>query len=154
MKTWTTETWLDVMPDEVLAKLTDPESIARWSPVGYELLELDGDRLRAGSQAKVRGALAGWPVEFTVDVHDAADGRLALLARGPVSIAAEYLLHPVGGGSRLQASVSVAGRGVVGGSLARALDGLLAAGMLRVSVRRLARELAAGPAGRGSIVEV
>jgi hypothetical protein len=107
------------MPDEVLAKLTDPEAIARWSPVSYELLEFDGDRLRAGSRARVRGALAGRPLEFTVDVHQAHDGRLALLARGPVSIAAEYLLHPVRGGSRLRASVTVTGRGLFGFPLAR-----------------------------------
>ena len=143
-RTWTTETWLDVVPDEVLAKLTDPEAIARWSPVGYELLELDGDRLRAGSRAKVRGALAGRPVVFTVDVHHAHDGRLSLDANGPVSIAAEYLLHPVKGGSRLRASVSVSGRGVFGVPLARAVEGLLAAGLLRVCVRRLAQELTSG----------
>jgi carbon monoxide dehydrogenase subunit G len=147
MRTWTTEAWLDMMPEEVLAKLTDPEAIARWSPIGYELLELDGDRLQAGSRAKVRGALAGRPVVFTVDVHDARDGRLALEASGPVSIGAEYLLHPVGGGSRLRASVSVSGHGVFGVPLARAVEGLLAAGLLRVGVRRLAQELTAG-AGR------
>jgi hypothetical protein len=135
------------MPDEVLAKLTDPEAIARWSPVSYELLEFDGDRLRAGSRARVRGALAGRPLEFTVDVHQAHDGRLALLARGPVSIAAEYLLHPVRGGSRLRASVTVTGRGLFGFPLARAVEGLLAAGLLRASVGRLARELVTATSG-------
>ena len=141
MRTWTTETWVAGLPDEVLAALTDPNSIARWSPVKYEVLELDGDRLHAGSHAKVRGALAGYPLEFTVDVHEAHDRRLAVLARGPVSIAAEYMLHPVRGGSRLRASVSVSGRGLFGVTLARAVEGLLAAGLLRASMTRLAHEL-------------
>jgi hypothetical protein len=146
MSIWTTETWIPRVPDDVLATLTDPESIARWSPVEYELLELDGERLEAGSRAKVRGAFAGRPVEFAVDVHQADDGRLALLARGPVTIAAEYLLHPVRGGSRLRASVSVHGRGLIGSALAKAIDAVLCAGMLRVSVGRLRRELAAAGA--------
>jgi len=142
MRTWTAETWLPGEPDEVLAKLTDPESIARWSPFDYEPVTLDGDRLRAGSQAKVRGALCGRPLEFDVDVHQAHDGRLALQARGPVTIAAEYLLHPTRGGSRLLVSVSVRGRGILGFGLARAVDALLGAGVLSLSVSRLGRELA------------
>ena len=58
----------------------------------------------------------------------------------PEAIAAEYLLHPVAGGSRLRASVSVSGRGPFGALLARAVTGLLAAGVLRASVHRLARQ--------------
>jgi hypothetical protein len=143
MKTWTTETWLAGTPDEVLAILTDPNSISRWSPLSYELLELDGERLETGSRARVRGALSGCPLEFTVHVHEAHDGRFALLAQGPVSIDAEYLMHPAPGGSRLRASVRVGGRGIVGIALARAADALLAAGLLRTSVARLARELRA-----------
>jgi hypothetical protein len=141
MKTWTTETWLEGTPEEVLAILTDPASISRWAPLSYELLELDGERLEAGSRARVRGALSGCPLEFAVHVDQAHDGRLALLAEGPVSIDAEYLLAPVPGGSRLRASVRVGGRGVVGRVLARAADALLATGLLRLSVSGLAREL-------------
>ena len=141
MRTWTTETWLAGMPDEVLAKLTDPDSIARWAPIDYDLLELDGDRLQTGSRAKVRGALGRYPIEFTVDVEQAHDGRLALLARGPVSIAAEYLLRPVRDGSLLRASVSVTGRGPIGRALARLVEALLAAGLLRASMSRLKDEL-------------
>lgn len=143
MRTWTTETWLDGTPDEVLGLLTDPRAISRWAPLSYELVEFDGDRLEAGSRARVRGALRGCPVEFTVHVRDAQDGRLALLAQGPVDIDAEYMMHPVRGGSRLRASVRVHGRGLVGLTLARAADGLLAAGLLRISVSRIARELRA-----------
>src|ERR1700722_1985592 len=140
MRTWTTETWLAGTPDEVLAILTDPNSISRWSPLSYELLELDSERLEAGSRARVRGALSGCPLEFTVHVHEAHEGRFALLAQGPVSIDAEYLVHPARGGSRLRASVRVGGRGLVGMTLARAADALLATGLLRMSVARLGRE--------------
>ena len=141
MSIWIMETWVPGAPDVVLATLTDPESIGRWSPVEYELVELDAERLETGSRAKVRGALAGRPLEFAIDVHQAHDGRLALLARGPVTIAAEYLFHPVRGGSRLRASVSVNGRGALGSALARMIDALLCAGLLRLSVGRLRREL-------------
>jgi Polyketide cyclase / dehydrase and lipid transport len=139
---WTTETWLAGVPDEVLARLTEPESIASWSPVPYEVVELDGGRLATGSRARVRGALGGRPVEFTVDVHQADNGRLALHASGPVFITAEYLLRAVRGGSALRASVSVTGRGARGSLRARAVECLLAAGLLRASVNRLAKQFA------------
>jgi len=130
------------MPEEVLARLTEPESIAAWSPVPYEVLELDGGRLETGSRARVRGALGGRPVEFTVDIHQAHDGRLALLASGPVFMRAEYLLRAVRGGSSLRASVSVTGRGPVGALVAHGVECLLAAGLLRASVNRLANQIA------------
>jgi hypothetical protein len=138
MKTWTTETWIATEPAEVLAVMVEPAAIARWSPVPYELLELDGDRLESGSRARVRGSLGGRSLEFTVHVHQANDGRLALLADGPVAIDAEYLLEEIEGGSRLRASVRVGGRGLVGTALAGIADGLLAAGLLRISLARLA----------------
>jgi hypothetical protein len=136
------ETWLAGMPGEVLASLTEPDSIASWSPVPYELLELNGGRLETGSRARVRGVLGGRRVEFTVDIHQAHDGRLALLASGPVFISAEYLLHAARGGSSLRATVSVTGRGPVGALRARVVECLLAAGLLRASVNRLAKQFA------------
>lgn len=141
MKTWTTETWIATRPDRVLAVLIEPDAIARWSPVPYELLELDGDRLESGSRARVRGSLAGRSLEFSVHIQQAEDGRLALLADGPVVIDADYSLLEVAGGSRVRASVGVAGRGLVGGALARIAEGLLAAGLLRLSLARLTREV-------------
>jgi len=149
-RTWTAETWVAGVPDELLARLTDPELIAAWSPVPYEVLELDGERLETGSRARVRGALAGRSVEFTVDVHQAHDGRLALLARGPLSISAEYLVRAARGGSALRASVSVTGRGPIGACLARGVEGMLAGGLLRASINRLASQLA----GSASVTDV
>jgi Polyketide cyclase / dehydrase and lipid transport len=141
-RTWTAETWLAGVPDEVLARLTEPESIASWSPVPYEVLELDGGRLETGSRARVRGALGGRLVEFTVDIQQAHNGRLALLASGPVFISAEYLLRAVRGGTSLRASVSVTGRGSLGALVARGVECMLAAGLLRASVSRLASQCA------------
>ncbi len=141
MRTWTTEMWLAGMPEQVLELLTEPAAIARWAPVGFELLALDEERLRAGSRARVRGGLGGRELEFDVVIREANDGCLSLVASGPISIDAEYTLSPVDGGSEVHASVSVSGRGLIGGVLARAIEALLAAGALRGSVARMAQEL-------------
>lgn len=141
MTTWTEEMWVAGMPDEILELLTEPDAIARWAPISFEVLELDDERLQAGSRARVRGGIAGRSVEFDVEIHEADDGRLSLLATGPVSIDAEYSLRPADGGSVVTASVSVSGRGLVGTVLAHATDALLAAGALRASVARIGAEL-------------
>jgi Polyketide cyclase / dehydrase and lipid transport len=141
MRTWTTEMWLAGMPDQVLALLTEPGAIARWAPIAFEAPDLGGQRLCAGTRTRVRGVLAGRELEFAVDVREAGDGRLSLVATGPISIDAEYVLSPADGGSDVRASVSVGGRGLVGSVLARIAEGLLAAGALRQSVARMAREL-------------
>jgi uncharacterized protein YndB with AHSA1/START domain len=141
MTTWTTEMWMAAMPDEVLDLLTEPDAIARWAPIPFEIVELDGERLRRGSHARVRGGFGGQQLEFEVEILDADHEHMSLLATGPVSIDAEYLLRPSAGGSNVQASVSVRGRGVLGRVLARGVDALLAGGALRASVARLGREL-------------
>ncbi len=129
------------MPEEVLQLLTEPDAIARWAPIPFEVLDLDTDRLEAGTRARVAGGLAGRQLEFDVEILEADDGRLSLVARGPVSIDASYQLRPAGAGSEVRASVSVCGQGVIGRVLAGAVDGLLAAGALRASVARIGREL-------------
>lgn len=53
MKTWTTETWGAGAPERVLELLTEPDAIARWAPIPFELLDLDGERLVAGTRARV-----------------------------------------------------------------------------------------------------
>ena len=119
MRTWTTHTSVTGLPDEVLALLTEPAAIARWTPVPFELIDLDTDRLEAGSRARVRGGLAGRTLEFDV----------------------EYALRPAAGGSDLRASVSVRGSGLIGRVLAQAADALLAAGALDRAVTRIGRQL-------------
>jgi Polyketide cyclase / dehydrase and lipid transport len=141
MKTWTTETWVAGTPNDVLELLTEPDAIARWAPIPFELLDLDTDRLEAGSHARVGGGIAGRRLEFDVEIREADDRRVELLATGPVSIGAKYHLRPADGGSEVRASVSVSGRGLIGGVLARATEALLAAGALRSAVARMASEL-------------
>lgn len=140
MRTWTTETTVAGLPDEVLALLTEPEAIARWTPVPFELLDMDTDRLGAGSRARVLGRLAGRTLEFDVTVLAADDERLALVAEGPISIDVEYRFRPVSCGSAVHASVSVKGNGLIGRVLAQATDALLAAGALHTAVGRIGRE--------------
>jgi hypothetical protein len=146
MGTWTTQTTVAGLPDEVLALLTEPDAIARWTPVTFELIDLDTGRLVAGSRARVRGRLAGRTLAFDVEVLTADDERLALVATGPISIDVEYALRPAAGGSELRASVSVRGSGFIGRVLAQATDALLAAGALDLAVSRLGRQLNPAPA--------
>jgi hypothetical protein len=146
MATWTAETSVAGLPDEVLELLTQPEAIARWAPIGFDVIDFEGDRLRAGDSVRVRGALAGRSLEFDVDVSEADDGRLVLTATGPIRLDVEYLAVANAAGSDLRASVAVSGRGLMGRVLAQATDALLAAGALSTAVGRLARELEAEPA--------
>ena len=141
MKTWTTETWVAGAPEEVLELLTEPDAIARWAPIPFELLDLDDERLVAGAHARVTGAFAGRRLEFDVEIHEADEERPSLVANGLVSIGAEYLLAPSDGGSDVRVSVSVSGRRLLGGVVARAFEAVLAAGALRASVARIGREL-------------
>jgi hypothetical protein len=141
MRTWTSERWLAGPPEEVLDLLTEPDAIARWAPIDFEVVDHEGERLRTGTRARVCGVLAGRRLELVVDVLDAEDGRLALVAKGPISIDVEYVVRPADRGSQLSASISVAGRGLMGRVLAQATDVVLAAGALDVAVGRIGREL-------------
>ena len=141
MRTWSTHKIVPASPEAVLQLLTQPEEIARWAPVPFELVELDGGRLATGSRALVRGRLAGRSVEFEVDVLEAADERLSLVADGPLSISVDYALRPASDGSDVRATISVRGKGFLGRLLATATEGLLGAGALQSSIERLARAL-------------
>jgi hypothetical protein len=142
---WRSHTTVAGLPGEVLVTLTDPDAIAGWTPVPFEVLDLDTDRLVTGSRARVRGRLAGRTLQFDVEVLAADDERLALVATGPVSIDVEYALRPAGEGSDLRATVTVRGSGLTGRVLARATDALLAAGALDVAVSRIGRQLKPAP---------
>lgn len=146
MATWSTHIRCGGSPEQVLALLTEPDAIARWSPVGFELRAFDGERLRAGDRVRVCGSLAGRSVEFLVDVASAGDGRLALTASGPIRIGVEYLVRAVGDQSVVRASVDVTGGGLMGRVLAGATNALLAAGALKASLARIACELEPTPA--------
>jgi hypothetical protein len=141
MATWTVQTRMAGLPEDVLAVLTQPDAIARWAPIDFDLVDFDRDRLAAGDRVRVQGRLAGQSAEFEVVVDEANDGRLALAAVGPIRLDVEYLAVAAGDGSDVQASVTVSGRGLMGRILAQATDALLAAGALRTAVNRIACEL-------------
>src|SRR5947207_895341 len=105
MGTWTTEAYMGGVPDDVMAVLTRPDAIARWTPIPFEVMEFEGDQLLAGDKVRVCGLLAGRTLEFEVDVAEADDGRLALAATGPIRIDVEYVARAAEDGSRLQARV-------------------------------------------------
>jgi Polyketide cyclase / dehydrase and lipid transport len=140
MGRWTAETTITALPADVLAQLTSPDAISRWAPVPFDVVDWEGERLRAGERVRVQGRLAGRALEFEVDVAEADDDHLVLTATGPIRLDVEYHALPAASGSELQASVSVSGRGILGRVLAQATDALLAAGALRTSVERLAQQ--------------
>lgn len=138
MRTFTAHAIAASAPHEVLGRLTEPSAIARWAPVPFEVLDLDAGRLYPGATVRVRGQLAGQRAEFSVHVLEVSAERLALVAEGPISLDVEYAVRPAGCGSRVRASISVLGRGLIGRVLARATETLLAAGALQSSLNRLA----------------
>jgi hypothetical protein len=147
MCTWRSNTTVPGAPAEVIELLTEPQAIARWAPVPFEVIALDSSRLQSGSHARVAGRLAGRSVEFDIDVLEASDERLELLARGPVELGVRYVLRPHDSGSEIDASVSVEGRGLFGRVLAKATEAMLAAGALRLALERIAGEFQPSFAG-------
>lgn len=142
MGTWETRTTVKGQPEHVLAVLTDPTSARRWSPVGFELEQLDGDRLRSGSRAVLTGKLAGRGVSFDVHVTKASDGQLELRALGPVEMDVLYDAIEAGDGTEVVASVNVrSGGGLLGRMLSSATDALLAGGALNVAIQGVRREV-------------
>jgi phosphate uptake regulator len=142
MATWETRTTVKGQPEHVLEVLTDPSSARRWSPVGFELEDFDGDRLRSGSRAVLSGKLAGKGVSFDVHVIKASDGQLALRAIGPVEMDVAYDAIAAADGTELAASVAVrSAGGLIGRMLSSATDALLAGGALAIAVQGVAREV-------------
>jgi len=142
MGTWQTTATVMGEPHDVLEVLTDPDAARRWSPIGFELEQIDGDRLRSGTQAVLTGKLAGRTVKFDVEVLKASDGRLELRARGPVEMDVRYDAALLGEMTEVTASVAVrSAGGLVGRLLSSATDALLAGGALNVAVQSVAREV-------------
>jgi hypothetical protein len=144
MRTFTAHTTATSAPHQVVQLLTDPDPIARWAPIPFEVLELDEERLYPGAAVRVRGQLAGKSAEFSVRVLEVSDERFTLVAEGPVSLEVQYDVRSAARGSAIRASVSVLGNGLVGRLLAKATEALLAGGALQSSLNRLANQ--PGPA--------
>ena len=142
MATWETRTTVRGQPEHVLEVLTDPSYARRWSPIGFELEQLDGDRLRSGSHAVLTGKLAGRGVSFDVHVTKASDGQLELRAIGPVEMDVAYDAVLADDGTEVVASIEVrSAGGLLGRMLSSATDALLAGGALSVAVQGVAREV-------------
>jgi hypothetical protein len=137
---WTATARAKASPCQVLAVLTHPEEIRRWSPVDFDLDELDGRRLAAGTRGRVTGRVAGVPVGFDLEVHAADEARLELSAQGPVALDVRYELMRDEAGAELNASVSMRhGGGLTGRLVAKATAALLSAGALEGAAGRIAR---------------
>jgi hypothetical protein len=143
MATWETRTIVNGAPEDVLEVLTDPSAARRWSPIGFELEQIEGDRLRSGTRAVLSGKLAGRGVSFDVEVIKASDGQLELRAVGPVEMDVAYdAILADEGISEVVASVAVrSGGGLIGRMLSSATDALLAGGALNMAVQGVAREV-------------
>src|SRR3954466_6471383 len=119
MGIWETRTTVVGGPEDVLEVLTDPDAAQRWSPIGFELEQIEGDRLRSGSRAVLTGKLAGRSVKFDVDVLKASDGQLELHAKGPVEMDVRYDAAAFGDVTQVTAQVAVRS---AGGLLGRVLS--------------------------------
>ena len=140
MANWTATTTTKATPEQVLEVLTRPEAIRSWSPVDFDVDDLNSRRLRPGTRARVTGKLAGVSVGFDVQVHAADQELLELSADGPVGLDVRYELAPADSGSELSASVSLRrGGGLTGRLVANATAALLAAGALDGAAGRIAR---------------
>ena len=141
MTTWHAQTTAPAPPEDVLDVLTDPAALARWSPVAFDIEEIDSERLQAGTHARVAGSLAGREIRFDVAVMEAEPERLLLQACGPVGLDVEYTIAPAPQGSAIDAAITVRGRrGITKTIFAHAVQGLLAVGGLEVALHRLVRE--------------
>ena len=146
MARYTTHITSNAAPGQVLQVLTDPEEIRTWSPISFEVEDLDGIRLEAGSLARVSGSLAGRRVGFDVRVRAADERGLELTAEGPISLDVLYELEAIEGGSEMTASVGLRdGAGLTGRLLAKATGALLKGGALNAAASRIARAAEVAP---------
>jgi Polyketide cyclase / dehydrase and lipid transport len=147
MAEFTARTTAHAAPDQVLSVLTDPDSIRDWAPIPFEVDDLDGYRLEAGTYARVSGGIAGLRMGFDVEVHVADEEGLELTAHGPIGIDVRYELQPADCGTEVCACVSLnGGGGITGRLVAKATEALLAAGALDGAAGRIARAAENEPA--------
>jgi hypothetical protein len=138
MDMWTSTALAKTTPDGLLEVLTHPQRIRLWSPVDFELDDLDTRRLVAGTTTRVTGKVAGVRVSFQVEVHHADATRLELSADGPIGLDVRYDLAEAGACSELTASVQVrSGQGIAGRVVKSAAASLLSAGALDGALGRI-----------------
>jgi hypothetical protein len=135
---WTAQADLSADAEDVLLALTDPDLIASWAPVQFDVDGLAGGRLRAGCRERVHGTVAGLRTSFEVEVARADSDRLQLMARGPVSFEVAYRFEPHPFGVRVEASVSLHRRPGLSARIVRtAAAAALNAGALSAALGRL-----------------
>jgi hypothetical protein len=140
MSEWSATARANATPGQVLEVLTHPEEIRRWSPVAFDLDDLEGRRLAAGTRGRVSGRLAGVRVGFDVEIHTADEATLELSAEGPVSLDVRYEMTRDESGAQLNASVSMRrSDGLAGRVVANATAALLSAGALEGAAGRIVR---------------
>jgi len=143
---WTARARTNATPEQLLEVLTHPGQIRRWSPIEFDLDELDDRRLAAGTRTTVTGRLAGVPVSFDVQVHAADAGGLEISANGPVGLDVRYDLAALDAGAEMTASIRVRpGGGLTGRVVANAASALLSAGVLEGATGRIARAAESEP---------
>jgi hypothetical protein len=136
--TWSACAELDADATDVLEALTDPQTIAAWAPVSFDVESPAGQRLRAGSRERVSGSIAGIGATFEVEVARADAERLELVASGPVSLDVVYTFRQRGSRVTVVARVAVSHRGGMRAQLLRpAVNALLRAGALQQALERL-----------------
>jgi hypothetical protein len=146
MNRWTSTAQANATPEQLLNVLTHPHQIRRWSPVEFDVDDLESRRLAAGTRTRVTGRLAGVPVSFCVEVHAADADRLEISADGPIGLDVRYELAPADGGAEMTASVGVRSRGgLTGRVVAKAATTLLSAGALDSATGRIAAAAEAQP---------
>lgn len=140
MDVWTSTARAKTTADGLLEVLTHPQRIRLWSPVDFDLDDLDTRRLVAGSTSRVTGKVAGVRVSFQVEVHRADATRLELSAHGPIGLDVRYDLAEAGPCAELTASVQVRpGQGIAGRVVKSAAASLLSAGALDGALGRIAQ---------------
>jgi hypothetical protein len=139
MDQWISRAQANATPEQLLNVLTHPQEIRRWSPVEFNVDDLESRRLAAGTRTRVTGRLAGVPVSFCVEVHAADADRLEISADGPIGLDVRYDLTPAAGGAEMTASVGVrSSGGLTGRVVAKAATTLLSAGVLDSATGRIA----------------
>ena len=143
MKTWTATTTVDAGPEAVLDVLTDPDAVARWAPLPFDVDDLDTPRLVTGFPRPRLRPPGRPPRRLRRRGPRGRARRLSLAAHGPVGLDVAYDLSATEDGSEVHASISVRrGKGITGRLIAEATAALLSAGALTHAVSRLAAEAA------------
>jgi hypothetical protein len=139
---WSAHADVDAGAAEVLRALTDPELIACWAPVSFDVEGLAGRRLRAGGRERVSGSIAGIRTTFEIEVERADLRQLKLVARGPVLLEVDYRFRERDERVAVEARVGVHPRGGLKAQVLRAaVVALLSAGALGGALHRLEESL-------------